>query len=50
MRRYWTNACRHCVLKHRCTSGNQRRITRWEHENVLEAAQTSHLIFSVSRM
>jgi len=39
MRRYWTNACRHCALKHRCTSGNQRRITRWEHEHVLEAAQ-----------
>ena len=39
MRRYWTNACRHCALKHRCTTGNQRRITRWEHEHVLEAAQ-----------
>jgi len=39
MRRYWTNACRHCALKHRCTSGNQRRIARWEHEHVLEAAQ-----------
>src|SRR5476651_679215 len=39
LRRYWTNACRHCVLKHRCTSGTQRRITRWEHEHVLEAAQ-----------
>ena len=39
MRRYWTNACSHCALKHRCTTGNQRRITRWEHEHVLEAAQ-----------
>ena len=39
LRRYWTNACRHCALKHRCTTGTQRRITRWEHEDVLEAVQ-----------
>src|SRR5437764_2824355 len=28
LRRYWTNACRTCVLKARCTKGPQRRITR----------------------
>ncbi len=39
LRRYWTNACRTCPLKARCTTGNERRITRWEHEHVLEAAQ-----------
>ncbi len=39
LRRYWTNACRACVIKHRCTTGVQRRITRWEHERVLEAVQ-----------
>jgi macrodomain Ter protein organizer (MatP/YcbG family) len=39
LRRYWTNACRDCTLKPRCTSGKERRITRWEHEHVLEAAQ-----------
>ena len=39
LRRYWTNACRHCALKHRCTTGPQRRITRWEHEHVLDAVQ-----------
>ena len=39
LRRYWTNACRHCALKPRCTTGPQRRITRWEHEHVLEAVQ-----------
>jgi hypothetical protein len=39
LRRYWTNACRNCELKHRCTTGTQRRITRWEHEHVLEAVQ-----------
>ena len=39
LRRYWTNACRHCALKQRCTTGVQRRIARWEHEDVLEAVQ-----------
>ena len=39
LRRYWTNACRTCALKSHCTTGPQRRITRWEHEHVLEAVQ-----------
>ena len=39
MRRYWTNACPNCLLKSKCTTGNERRIPRWEHEHVLEAAQ-----------
>ena len=39
IRRYWTNVCRSCLLKSRCTPGNERRIPRWEHEHVLEAAQ-----------
>jgi transposase len=39
LRNYWTNACRHCALKARCTSATPRRIKRWEHEHVLEAAQ-----------
>src|SRR5881392_1608015 len=39
LRRYWTKACRHCALKQRCTTGVQRRIARWEHEDVLEAVQ-----------
>lgn len=39
LRRYWTNACRHCAIKHRCTTGPQRRITRWEHEHVLDTVQ-----------
>jgi transposase len=40
LRRYWTNACRDCALKARCTTGKERRITRWEHEHVLEAVQS----------
>jgi transposase len=39
LRRYWTTACRACPIKSRCTTGEQRRITRWEHEHVLEAVQ-----------
>jgi Transposase DDE domain len=39
LHRYWTNACRNCSLKSRCTLGPQRRVKRWEHEDVLEAVQ-----------
>jgi transposase len=39
LRRYWTNACQSCAIKHRCTTAKERRITRWEHETVLEAVQ-----------
>jgi transposase len=39
LRRYWTNACQSCAIKHRCTTGKERRITRWEHEHILEAVQ-----------
>jgi transposase/macrodomain Ter protein organizer (MatP/YcbG family) len=39
LHRYWTNACQSCAIKQRCTTGKERRITRWEHEHVLEAAQ-----------
>jgi hypothetical protein len=39
LRRYWTNECRGCALKASCTNGKERRITRWEHEHVLEDAQ-----------
>ncbi|HEY8133022.1 MAG TPA: IS1182 family transposase [Thermoanaerobaculia bacterium] len=39
LRRYWTTACPNCSLKAQCTTGPQRRITRWEHEHLLEAVQ-----------
>ena len=39
LRRYWTNACQSCAIKQSCTTGNERRIARWEHEYVLEAVQ-----------
>jgi len=37
--RYGTTACPRCPLKSRCTTGPERRITRWEHEHALEAVQ-----------
>jgi transposase len=39
LRRYWTAACHSCGLKKQCTTAKQRRITRWEHEHLLEAVQ-----------
>jgi hypothetical protein len=39
LRRYWTTACQACALKSKCTTGKERRISRWEHEAVLEAVQ-----------
>ena len=39
LRRYWTNACQSCAIKQSCTTGKERRVTRWEHERILEAVQ-----------
>jgi transposase len=39
LRRYWTNACHACALKKKCTTARERRISRWEHEAVLERVQ-----------
>jgi len=39
VRRYWSSACPDCPLKRRCTPSDYRRISRWEHESVLEAMQ-----------
>jgi Transposase DDE domain/Transposase domain (DUF772) len=39
LHRYWTNACQGCLIKHSCTPSKERRITRWEHEQLLEAVQ-----------
>src|SRR5438876_1723324 len=39
LRRYWTTACQNCSLKSQCTTGPERRITRWEHEHLLDVVQ-----------
>ena len=37
--RYWTSVCGDCALKSQCTTGKERRVSRWEHEAVLETVQ-----------
>jgi hypothetical protein len=37
--KYWSSACPQCPIRAQCTTGDYRRITRWEHEAVLEAMQ-----------
>jgi len=36
IRRYWSSSCIGCSLKTKCTTGKYRRISRWEHEGVLD--------------
>jgi len=37
--RYWSSNCKGCALKNQCTPSPQRRITRWEHQDVLDEMQ-----------
>ena len=39
LHKYWSSACLRCPLKAQCTTGDYRRIARWEHEAVLDAMQ-----------
>lgn len=40
LHRYWNlSACKSCTLKSQCTPAKERRVTRWEHEAVIEAMQ-----------
>lgn len=39
IRRYWTSACPNCPIKSQCTTGKYRRISRWEHEAVLDSVE-----------
>ena len=39
IRRYSSTAYRHCQIKHKCTTGKEPRITRWEHEHVIQEVQ-----------
>jgi hypothetical protein len=40
LHRYWSSNCRSCALKERCTPSSERRVSRWEHESVVEAMQS----------
>jgi len=37
--RYWSSNCKSCALKEKCTPSTNRRVTRWEHQDVLENMQ-----------
>jgi transposase len=39
IRRYWSSACPRCPIKTQCTTGDNRRVSRWVHEDVLDRAQ-----------
>ncbi len=39
LHRYWSSNCQTCSMKSRCTTSKQRRVSRWEHEGVLEALE-----------
>ncbi len=37
--KYWSSDCPKCAIRAQCTKSQYRRISRWEHEEVLEAMQ-----------
>jgi transposase len=39
LHRYWSSNCQTCHLKAKCTPSKQRRVTRWEHEGVLDKVE-----------
>jgi len=39
LHKYWSSHCPTCPIKSQCTTSPYRRVTRWEHEAVLEAAE-----------
>ena len=39
LHKYWSSDCPQCPMKSRCTKGQNRRISRWEHENILDVVQ-----------
>jgi transposase len=40
LHRYWSSDCQQCPMKAQCTPSPARRVSRWEHEDVLETMQT----------
>ena len=40
IRRYWASACVHCSIKSECTTAKERRISRWEHEEILDRLES----------
>jgi transposase len=40
MNRYWSSHCPRCPIKEQCTPSHYRRVSRWEHQGVLDDMQT----------
>ena len=40
IRRYWSSSCVRCSIESQCTTGKERRISRWEHEAILDELET----------
>jgi transposase len=39
IRRYWSSSCPECAIRSRCTTAPYRRVSRWEYEEAMEAAE-----------
>jgi transposase len=39
LNRYWSSHCPCCAIKERCTPSDYRRVSRWEHQAVLDEMQ-----------
>lgn len=37
--KYWSSDCPRCAMKPQCTNSKERRISRWEHEDMLDVVQ-----------
>jgi hypothetical protein len=37
--KYWSSACPRCPIRGQCTTSKNRRISRWEHEDMIDVAQ-----------
>jgi transposase len=40
LHRYWSSHCQQCDIKAKCTPSTERRVSRWEHEDIIDAMQT----------
>jgi hypothetical protein len=39
LHKYWSSSCPGCAIRSRCTTSQNRRVARWEHEAVIDALQ-----------
>lgn len=40
LHRHWSSSCQQCAFKAKCTPDKQRKVTCWEHEDILYSMQT----------